>query len=129
MKKILKSLLFLFIIFSGYIWATSQDEKIEIWGTPVSPYVRKVLSVLEQKQLKYKLHPILPKILLEATQQPVPSEFEEVSPCGKIPALQIESFHTTDSAVIVNFLEKKWPHHPVYPSNAENFAKTLWYEK
>lgn len=125
MKKILLTALLL----GGTLWGAQDDSSIHVWGTCVSPYVRKVVTVLEEKQLKYTLHPILPKVLLEATEQTVPAEFEAISPLGKIPALQVGNFHVADSSVIASYLEKAWPQSSLYPANKENLAKTLWYEK
>lgn len=123
MKKILFALLVLMqtLGFAG--------EEVHLWGTEVSPYVRKVVSVLEEKQIPYTLHPILPSSLLLATGQQVPEEFTAISPLGKIPALQVGTFAVSDSSVIGAYIEKKWPNHPLYPENPEDFAKTLWYER
>lgn len=127
MNKKFKTAVLSLVLLIGNSWA--QEDPIQVWGTPVSPYVRKVISVLEEKKLEYQLIPTLPKIILEATGQPVPQEFDRISPLGKIPALQIGSFSAVDSSVIVSYLEKKWAPHAVLPSNNEDFAKALWYEK
>ena len=144
MKKYtyLKSLVLLFttafIFAEPYILESKSDiaqtkideEIVQVWGTPVSPYVRKVISVLEEKQISYKLHQILPEKLLKATNQEIPALFKKASVLGKIPAVQIGNFTISDSSVIIAYLEKKCPlSKSVYPIRPNNFAQALWYEK
>lgn len=128
MKQLILLLILSLGLFSQNTWANTK-ERITLWGTPISPFVRKVISVLEEKQLGYTLDPTLPESLLKANQLPVPSEFKKISPLGKVPAIQIGALGLADSAVIVNYLENKWPQKKVYPSNPEDLAKALWYEK
>lgn len=126
MKRYIVASLLTFVL--GGLSAAQEENTVEVWGAPVSPYVRKVISVLEEKKIDYEVHPILPKILLEARGEKVPVEFERISPLGKIPAVQVGSFGISDSSVIVAYLEKKWPQNSVYPANTEDFARALWYE-
>lgn len=68
--------------------------------------------------------------MLKAIGQAVPIEFEQISPLGKIPALQVDDFSISDSAVICVYLEKKFSSgNPLYPSNPEDYAKALWFEQ
>lgn len=126
MKKYIVTTLLTLIL--GGMSAAQEESSVHVWGTCVSPYVRKVVSVLEEKKIDYEVHPILPKILLEARGEKIPVEFEKISPLGKIPAIQVGSFGISDSSVIVAYLEKKWPQNSVYPANTEDFARALWYE-
>ncbi len=129
MKKVLLTFSFILGLLSQSFIAHANEEPITLWGTCVSPFTRKVVSVLEEKKLDYELTPLLPTVLLKATEQPIPAKFKEISPLGKIPAIQVGSFAISDSSVIIGYLENKWPEHPVYPSNKEELAKALWYEK
>lgn len=105
------------------------NEKITLWGIGVSPYVRKVQVALEEKKLAYEHEQILPKAILLATKQAVPCAFQKVSPLGKIPAIQIGSHCVADSAVICQFLDKKYPANTkLYPENPESYARALWFE-
>ena len=79
-----------------------NHEKIILWGIKTSPYVRKIMVALSEKQIPYEQKEILPKILLELKGQIVPNEFEHASPLGKIPALQVNNFCIADSSVIYN---------------------------
>jgi glutathione S-transferase len=60
---------------------------LTVLGASVSPYVRKVRVVLEEKGIAYKLEPISP-------MQP-PDWFREVSPLGRIPVLKDASHPAT----------------------------------
>lgn len=104
-------------------------DNIDLWGTSVSPYVRKVVNTLEYKKIKYTQHDILPKSLLEATNQEVPESFINASPLGKIPAISTSKGNISDSAVIVAYLEKKYPKNKIYPSKNQDYADALWLEK
>ena len=109
---------------SGY-----SADNLDLWGTSVSPYVRKVVNTMEYKKLKYTQHEILPQSLLEATNQEIPVTFKKASPLGKIPALTTSKGSISDSAVIVAYLEKKYPGNQIYPSNNQDYADALWLEK
>lgn len=129
-KLILKLLSLTFLVTSSAMLVGNESNSdLELWGTSVSPYVRKVECVLKYKKLEYKQHDILPKVLLEATNQEVPQEFTMASKFGKIPALHTSSGNIIDSAVIVAYLEKRFPENPVYPSCPQKLANILWMEK
>ncbi|SRR5579883_554089 len=104
-------------------------QKVIIWGTSASPYVRKVMVALAEKNISYEQKEILPKILLKATGQPIPADFDAASPLGKIPALQINDFTLSDSAVIAAYLDKKFTSgNKLYPTDPEEYAIALWFE-
>lgn len=126
MKKIA---LFLGVMVTSLSALFSVEPQIELWGSAVSPYVRKVISVLEEKELSYQWHPILPAIIIEAKGEKAPEAFMKASPLGKIPALQVNDFSISDSSVISAYLEKKWPTKPLYPRVPEEMAEALWFEK
>ncbi len=109
--------------------SSQTQESVTLWGVSASPYVRKVKVALEEKQIPYKQIEILPKILLQALGQEVPGDFDKASPLGKIPTLRVGDFCIADSAVIVAYLDRKFNSgNRLYPSNPENYAKTLWFE-
>lgn len=121
--------LFLFLIrFSGLSAAEAQED-VKLYGTPLSPYARKVISILEYKNISYTLDPTLPATLLEATGQKVPEDLKEVSPLGKIPAIKTREGDLADSAVIATYLEEKSPEKALLPKSPYLKAKSLWFEK
>ena len=107
-----------------------NHEKIILWGLKTSPYVRKVMVALVEKDLRYEQIEIPPQRFLTLSGQAVPVDFAQASPLGKIPALQIGTFGIADSAVITAYLDKKFPTSGalLYPSNPEEYASALWFE-
>lgn len=109
--------------------SSTCPESVTLWGVNISPYVRKVQIALEEKKIPYQHMQILPKALLQATGQAVPADFQQASPLGKIPALQIGAFCIADSAVISAYLDKKYPQgQKLYPNDPESYARALWFE-
>lgn len=107
----------------------SKNENIILWGSSGSPYVRKVIVALEEKKLPHELKETLPGILLRATGQTVPSDFEQASPLGKTPALQLGDFSISDSAIISVYLDSKFSTGcQLYPKSPEEFAQARWFE-
>lgn len=94
---------------------------ITLHGSPASPFVRKVRVVLAEKQLAYTLDPVMPF-------GPNP-EFRKLSPLGKIPALTDDGKSLPDSSVICAYLERKYPEHPIYPADAWEYGRALWFEE
>ncbi|MDF2576596.1 MAG: glutathione S-transferase [Chlamydiales bacterium] len=130
MKKILLAVLAAMNLFAGFTsYASIEKETVQVWGTPISPFVRKVVAVLEHKHIPYHNEPVLPVALLKAQGMDVPQAFQDASPLGKIPAITYKEFSLADSSVIVAFLEKNWCKHPVYPKKAKAYAQALWFEK
>ncbi|MBX9977626.1 MAG: glutathione S-transferase family protein [Alphaproteobacteria bacterium] len=106
-----------------------------IYGSQMSPFVLKVIIAMAEKNLDFKLVETLPKKILHAKGSAMLIPFDNASPLGKIPAYregeygQEDSWTIADSAVIIAYLDKNNPEHPLYPTNAKKFAETLWYEK
>ncbi|MCP8352020.1 glutathione S-transferase family protein [Candidatus Synchoanobacter obligatus] len=101
-----------------------------LWDLSLSPYVRKVIAALEEKNLNYTLKETLPIALLKATGKPIDLSFSNASPLGKIPALQDGTTSVADSAVIAQFIDKKYSQGTsLYPSDPKALAKTLWFEQ
>jgi len=107
----------------------NQSDKITLWGVKVSPYVRKVMVALAEKSINYEQQEILPTVLLNALGETVPVEFSKASPLGKIPLLQVGDMAIADSAVIAQYLDRKYPTvNALYPVDPEAYAKALWFE-
>lgn len=94
-----------------------------LYGSIISPFVRKILMVLHFKNITFKseeLIPFLPahkKILLN------------YNPLGKVPVFQDNDFMISDTSVIAAYLDKKYPEHTIYPQTAEHYAECLWLEE
>jgi glutathione S-transferase len=106
-----------------------QVASVVLWGVSASPYVRKVMVALAEKEISYEHKQTLPKLLLDILGKEIPTDFAEVSVLGKIPALQVDDFCIADSSVITAYVDKKFDTgNRLYPSNPEEFARALWFE-
>lgn len=93
----------------------------KLYGVGLSPFVRKVRIVLEAKGIAYDLDPVIP-------MNPNP-DFKRISPLGKIPAFADGDRVLCDSTVICQYLERAHPLPSVYPADAYDFARALWFEE
>jgi len=75
-----------------------MTSSIQIIGSPLSPYVRKVLAVLRHKGLAFELDPIVPFCGSEA--------FTALSPLRRIPVYRDQYLTLCDSSVICQYLWK-----------------------
>lgn len=102
---------------------TSTTTSRILYGSIISPYVRKVAIVLDLKNISYTIEVMIP--FLEKDKQ----KLLQMNPLGKVPIYQDESFMLSDSSVICAYLDKKYPASSIYPVTTENYAKCLWYEE
>ena len=94
---------------------------MKLIGVPLSPFVRKVAVILTVKKLGFQNEPTMP-----GDSSP---EFRAMSPLGKIPVLVDEDFFVADSSAICEYLEEKYPQHPVLPEGPEQRAKARFLEE
>lgn len=94
-----------------------------IYGSSLSPYVRKVLAVAGEKGIEVELRPTG-----SAPGQPS-AEFLEVSPFRKMPGLRDGTYTLADSSAIVHYLEAKQPEPAMIPSDPQLRGKTIWFEE
>lgn len=92
-----------------------------IVGSPVSPYVRKILAILHLKRLDYELDPITPFYGND--------EFSKLSPLRRIPVLIDGDLVVNDSTVIAEYLDEAYPDVPVLPKGARERAQARWIEE
>lgn len=99
-----------------------------LYGSPLSPFARKVEVVLAEKGLDYDFENV--------SIMPMPDWFAELSPARRIPVLRDCSIAEEgilgtipDSSAICGYLEKKVPSPPVYPSNAYEYGRALFMEE
>jgi glutathione S-transferase len=92
-----------------------------IYGSSLSPYVRKVLAFAGEKGLDVEL---------QGTGFPNHSaEFVAASPLRKMPAMRDGDYALPDSSAIVHYIEAKHPDPALIPAGAELRGKTIWYEE
>src|SRR5262245_9125175 len=93
-----------------------------VYGANASPFVRKVRVALAEKGVPYELEPVMPG-------PGMPPEFRQMSPLGKIPAFRDGERILADSSVIIAYLERTHPTPPLYPADAYDYARALWFEE
>ena len=90
-------------------------------GSYLSPYVRKLLAVLNLKGLDYRIDPIAGFFGSDA--------FSELSPLRRIPVLIDDQLTLCDSTVICEYLEERYPEPALLPSSAADRARARWLEE
>jgi glutathione S-transferase len=94
-----------------------------VYGSLLSPYVRKVLMTLQLKNIQYDFQELHP--LKDTDKQ----KLKQLNPLGKIPVYQEDDFIISDSSVICAYLDKKYPQHNIIPNSPQLLANSLWYEE
>ena len=97
------------------------NQPVQIVGSYLSPYVRKVLAVLHLKGVDYQIDPIVGFMGNE--------EFSRISPLRRIPVLMDDRVTLCDSTVICEYLEDRYPRPHVYPRDAAGRARARWLEE
>lgn len=96
-----------------------------VYGSSLSPFVRKVCVALAEKGLDYTVEQINPFS--------PPPDYVEISPLKRIPAFRDtdlpEPNTLADSSVICDYLEHKFPAPALYPGDPYLRARALWFEE
>ncbi len=90
-------------------------------GNPVSPYVRKVLVACALKGLKPRLDPIVPFMGSD--------DFTAVSPLRRVPVWIDDEVTLSDSSVILEYLDDRYPLPSLRPEGRAERAKARWLEE
>ncbi len=96
-------------------------QPVTIIGSPVSPYVRKVLAVCEIKGVSYRLDPVVAFLGDDS--------FSQLSPLRRIPVLVDDRGSLCDSTVISEYLQDRYPAPPLLPAAPELRARARWLEE
>lgn len=92
-----------------------------IYGSSMSPFVRKVLAFGAEKGLELDYKP-----LQFGADDP---EFRAASPFGKIPAFRDGDFAISDSSAIIAYLDAVQPEPNLIPAEPRARARTIWFEE
>jgi glutathione S-transferase len=92
-----------------------------IYGSSLSPYVRKTIVFATEKGLDFEV--------VMAGAQGGPPEFREASPFGKMPGFKDGDFLISDSTAIITYLDAIKPEPNLIPTEAKARARTIWYEE
>ena len=92
-----------------------------VMGSPISPYVRKVMVFLKEKGVAFEhedVNPFSP-----------PEGYRQVSPLGRIPAFRHDDRVINDSSVICHYIERLHPTPAFYPQDPYDCARAEWIEE
>jgi glutathione S-transferase len=92
-----------------------------VYGSSLSPFVRKVLAFAAEKGIEVEVKPTG-----LGNKEP---EFIEASPFGKMPGLRDGDFAISDSSAIVTYLEAVKPDPNLIPTEARARARTIWFDE
>lgn len=94
---------------------------MKVFGTPLSPFVRKVHIAAAEKGIAIETVPVDPR-------NP-PADYLAASPFRKIPALQDGDFLLADSTAIITYFEALRPEPALIPAEPRARAKAIWFEE
>lgn len=98
-----------------------------LYGSTLSPFVRKTMAFAHEKGLRLTLKP--------GGMAGGGAEFDETSPFRKMPGFRDpgadggRDFTISDSSAIVQYLEARHPEPNLIPIDPANRARTIWYEE
>jgi glutathione S-transferase len=92
-----------------------------VYGSSLSPFVRKLLVVADEKGLVMEVEPTAPN-----SNDPA---FREASPFGKIPGFRDGDFAISDSTAIISYLEALRPEPAMAPREPKLRARTVWFDE
>lgn len=92
-----------------------------LYGSSVSPFVRKVIAFAGEKGIDLDVQPTG-----MADQNP---DFRAASPFSKMPALVDGEYSLSDSSAICHYLDAKYPHPRLIPEQAEARGKAVWFDE
>lgn len=92
-----------------------------LYGSSLSPFVRKTGALAAEMGLDYEHKPVMP-----GADDP---EFRACSPFGKIPGLRDGDYCLGDSSAIAHYLDSKHPGSGLIPADPESRGRALWFEE
>jgi glutathione S-transferase len=98
-----------------------MPNRVQIVGSFLSPYVRKVVVCLDLKGLDFEIDPIVPFF--------GDDRFSTLSPLRRIPVLIDDRVTLSDSSVICQYLEDRYPQPALYPIDIVDRARARWLEE
>lgn len=107
---------------------TETRPDLVIYGSPISPFVRKVAGVCIAKEVAYEVEAV--------NVFDPPAAFREISPMKRIPVLRDRSVAEEgvagtipDSSAICAYIEKKHPAPALYPADPMAYGEALFIEE
>lgn len=94
---------------------------MQLYGSTISPFVRKVAVFAEEKG-------VVVDLIATAPGDASPA-FRAISPFGHIPAMVDGDFALADSSAIVSYLEEKHPAPALIPADPQARGRTIWFDE
>jgi len=91
-----------------------------LYGSSLSPFVRKVLAFADEKGIELDIVPLGPEPNLD---------FRAISPFRKMPALADGDYSLPDSSAIIHYLEAKYPEPALIPADPKLRGQTIWFDE
>lgn len=92
-----------------------------LYGSSISPFVRKVLAFALEKGIDLELR----RVALASED----AAFVAASPFRKMPALQDGDYCLADSSAIIHYLEAKQPDPELIPADPKQRGKVVWFDE
>lgn len=92
-----------------------------LYGSSLSPFVRKVLAFAAEKGIDLDVVPVGPG-------DPNP-DFRAASPFSKMPGFSDGDYRLADSSAIVHYLEAKHPEPVMIPADPRLRGRTIWFDE
>jgi glutathione S-transferase len=92
-----------------------------LYGSPMSPFVRKVLAYAAEKGIALELVSV-------GIGDPNP-DFVAASPFKKMPGFSDGDFKISDSTAIITYLEAKFPEPVMIPADPADRARVIWFDE
>jgi glutathione S-transferase len=92
-----------------------------LYGSTMSPFVRKVAAYAAEKGIEIELKPT-------GLGDPDPA-FQAASPFRKMPALVDGDYKLADSSAIIHYLEAKYPEPELIPADPEERGRVIWFDE
>jgi glutathione S-transferase len=92
-----------------------------LYGSTMSPFVRKVAAYAAEKGIEIDLQPT-------GFPNPTP-EFSAASPFRKMPALVDGDYSLADSSAIIHYLEAKYPEPALIPADPRERGRVIWFDE
>lgn len=92
-----------------------------LYGSHLSPFVRKVMIYAAEKGIELETQNALP-----GSADP---DFRRISPFGKIPGFVDGDFAISDSTAIITYLEAKYPEPALIPAEPRERARVVWFDE
>jgi glutathione S-transferase len=99
---------------------TKEETKLKLFKFDGSPYARRVIMYLKERNIEYEEV----DINLFKGEHKSPEYLHQQNPRGKVPCLQDGNITVYESMAIIHYLEFKYPHSGLYPTDLKERAET-----